>query len=45
MEILGALINIPGMDEIDVVILNEASLIMRMKILENRKVNDINLDS
>ena len=38
LEILGALINLLETDEIDLVILNEASLILRMKILESRKV-------
>ncbi len=38
MEILGALIHILETDEIDLVILNSASLPLRMRILENKKV-------
>ena len=38
MEILGALIDILQTDEIDLVILNNASLPLRMRILENKKV-------
>jgi predicted nucleotidyltransferase len=38
MEILGALIDILETDEIDLVILNSASLPLRMRILENKKV-------
>lgn len=38
MEILGALIDILQTDEIDLVILNSASLPLRMRILENKKV-------
>jgi len=38
LEILGKLIEILQTDEIDLVILNRASLPLRMKILENKKV-------
>jgi len=38
MEILGALIDILQTDEIDLVILNSASLPLRMRILEKKKV-------
>ena len=38
MEILGVLMNLLETDEIDLVILNEAPLILKMKILENKKV-------
>lgn len=38
MENLGALIDILRTDEIDLVVLNRASLPLRMRILENRKV-------
>jgi hypothetical protein len=38
MEILGELIDILQTDEIDLVILNSASLPLRMRILENKKV-------
>lgn len=38
MEILGALIDILKTDEIDLVVLNNASLPLRMRILENKKV-------
>ena len=38
MEILGALIDILQTDEIDLVVLNTASLPLRMRILENKKV-------
>ena len=38
MDILGALIDILQTDEIDLVILNSASLPLRMRILENKKV-------
>jgi len=38
LEILGALIDILQTDEIDLVILNSASLPLRMRILENKKV-------
>jgi predicted nucleotidyltransferase len=38
MEILGALIDILQTDEIDLVILNSASLPLRMRILESKKV-------
>jgi predicted nucleotidyltransferase len=38
MEILGALIDILETDEIDLVILNNAPLPLRMRILENKKV-------
>ena len=38
MEILGALIDILQTDEIDLVVLNNAPLPLRMRILENKKV-------
>jgi predicted nucleotidyltransferase len=38
LEILGTLIDLLQTDEIDLVILNNAPLILRMKILESRKV-------
>ena len=38
LEILGELVDILETDEIDLVILNEAPLALRMKILENKKV-------
>jgi predicted nucleotidyltransferase len=38
MEILGALIDILQTDEIDLVILNTASLPLRMRILKNKKI-------
>jgi predicted nucleotidyltransferase len=38
LEILGILIDLLQTDEIDLVILNNAPLILRMKILESRKV-------
>jgi predicted nucleotidyltransferase len=38
LEILGELIDILETDEIDLVILNEAPLVLRMKILENKKL-------
>jgi len=38
MVILGALVNILQTDEIDLVILNNAPLPLRMRILENKKV-------
>ena len=38
MEILGALIDILQTDEIDLVVLNSASLPLRMRILENKKI-------
>ena len=38
LEILGELIDILETDEIDLVILNEAPLALRMKILENKKL-------
>lgn len=38
LEIIGALIDLLQTDEIDLVILNTASLLLRMKILEGRKV-------
>jgi len=38
LEILGELIAILETDEIDLVILNEAPLALRMKILENKKL-------
>ena len=38
MEILGKLMNLLQTDEIDLVILNTAPLMLRMKILENKKV-------
>jgi predicted nucleotidyltransferase len=38
LEILGELIAILKTDEIDLVILNEAPLTLRMKILENKKL-------
>jgi predicted nucleotidyltransferase len=38
MEILGALMDILQTDEIDLVILNTASLPLRMRILENKKI-------
>jgi predicted nucleotidyltransferase len=38
MEILGALVDILQTDEIDLVILNSASLPLQMRILENKKV-------
>ncbi|MCJ7773021.1 MAG: nucleotidyltransferase domain-containing protein [Desulfobacterales bacterium] len=38
MEILGKLMEILETDEIDLVILNTASLALKMKILENKKI-------
>jgi len=38
MEILGALINILQTDEIDLVVLNNAPLPLKMRILESKKV-------
>ena len=38
LEILGALVDLLETDEIDLVILNEAPLTLRMKILENKKL-------
>jgi hypothetical protein len=38
MEILGALIDILQTDEIDLVVLNDAPLPLRMRILESKKV-------
>jgi predicted nucleotidyltransferase len=38
LEILGALIDILQTDEIDLVVLNNAPLPLRMRILENKKV-------
>ncbi len=38
LEILGKLIDLLETDEIDLVILNEAPLTIKMKILENKKV-------
>jgi predicted nucleotidyltransferase len=38
MEILGVLIDLLQTDEIDLVILNEAPLPLKMKVLENKKV-------
>jgi predicted nucleotidyltransferase len=38
MEILGALIDILRTDEIDLVVLNDAPLPLRMRILESKKV-------
>ena len=38
LEILGELVDILETDEIDLVILNEAPLALRMKILENKKL-------
>jgi len=38
MEILGALVDILQTDEIDLVVLNNAPLPLRMRILENKKV-------
>jgi predicted nucleotidyltransferase len=38
MEILGGLIDILQTDEIDLVVLNSASLPLRMRILENKKI-------
>lgn len=38
MEILGALIDILQTEEIDLVVLNSATLPLRMRILENKKV-------
>ena len=38
MEILGVLMDLLKTDEIDLVILNEATITLRMKILESKKV-------
>lgn len=38
LEMLGALVDLLETDEIDLVILNEAPLTLRMKILENKKL-------
>ena len=38
MEILGNLIDLLETDEIDLVILNTASIVLRMRILENKKL-------
>jgi hypothetical protein len=38
MEVLGALIDILQTDEIDLVVLNNAPLPLRMRILESKKV-------